>query len=193
MTSSRLDHFRGFEAYWSIAAEEPTAINGQWVKAPGHALFNRLKEIFGELPFIAEDLGVITREVDELREFFGMPGMRVLQFGFSDRGAHIYLPHRFVENTVVYTGTHDNNTTLGWWRDGATAEERENVADLSASHRARRRHRVGDDQGGGRVGGAICIFPLQDILHLGSEARMNTPSEAMGNWTWRYASGRAAS
>ena len=108
----RLDHFRGFEAFWSIAAEEETAINGHWVKAPGQELFQRLKDVFGELPFIAEDLGLITREVDELREHFGMPGMRVLQFGFSDRGSHLYLPHRFVSNTVAYTGTHDNNTTL---------------------------------------------------------------------------------
>ena len=185
----RLDHFRGFEAYWSIDAAEETAINGQWVKAPGHALFNRLKEIFGVLPFIAEDLGVITREVDELREFFGMPGMRILQFGFSARGAHIYLPHRFVENTVVYTGTHDNNTTLGWWRDGATELERAHVATYL--------HPIEHDgdivwtmiKCAAASVARICIFPLQDILHLGSEGRMNTPSEAKGNWTWRYASG----
>ena len=101
----RLDHFRGFEAYWSIAAEEETAINGQWVKAPGHELFQRLKEVFGDLPFVAEDLGLITKEVDELREHYGMPGMRILQFGFSDRGSHLYLPHRYVPNTVTYTGT----------------------------------------------------------------------------------------
>jgi len=184
----RLDHFRGFEAYWSIAAEEPTAIHGQWVKAPGHALFCRLRDIFGELPFVAEDLGVITREVDELREFFGMPGMRVLQFGFSDRGAHIYLPHRFVENTVVYTGTHDNNTTLGWWREGASAEERVHVATYL--------HPIEHDEdivwtmikAASASVAKTCIFPLQDILHLGSEARMNTPSEMSGNWTWRYAS-----
>ena len=183
----RLDHFRGFEAYWSIDAAEETAINGQWVKAPGHALFNRLKEIFGELPFIAEDLGVITREVDELREFFGMPGMRILQFGFGDRGGHIYLPHRFVENTVVYTGTHDNNTTLGWWRDDASPTERANVQTYL--------HRMEHD--GDIVWAMIkcaaasvattCIFPLQDILHLGSEGRMNTPAAAAGNWAWRYA------
>ena len=123
----RLDHFRGFEAYWSIAADEKTAVNGQWVKAPGYELFQRLKDVFGKLPIIAEDLGLITPEVDELRERFGMPGMRILQFGFSDRGAHLYLPHEFVPNTVVYTGTHDNNTMLGWWRDGATAVERTHV------------------------------------------------------------------
>jgi 4-alpha-glucanotransferase len=185
----RLDHFRGFEAYWSIPADEPTAIHGQWVKAPGQALFNRLKEIFGELPFIAEDLGLITKEVDELREFFGMPGMRILQFGFGDRGAHLYLPHRYVENTVVYTGTHDNNTTLGWWRDNTTAEERANVQTYL--------HPIEHDgdivwtmikAAAGSVA-RTSIVPLQDILHLGSEARMNTPSSPTGNWTWRFAPG----
>jgi 4-alpha-glucanotransferase len=182
----RLDHFRGFEAYWSIAAEEETAVNGQWVKAPGLELFQRLKDVFGELPFVAEDLGLITKEVDELREHFGMPGMRILQFGFSDRGAHLYLPHKFVPNTVVYTGTHDNNTTLGWWRNGATAEEREHVQTY-----------VGPVERDEEIVGAmmraaaasvaqLCIVPMQDILHLGSDARMNTPSEGAGNWTWRY-------
>src|SRR5277367_5381551 len=113
--SIRLDHFRGFEAYWSIPASETTAVHGQWVKAPGHELFQRLRDVFGTLPFVAEDLGLITPEVNELREHFGMPGMRILQFGFSDRISHVNLPHRYVHNTVVYTGTHDNNTTLGWW------------------------------------------------------------------------------
>jgi len=182
----RLDHFRGFEAYWSIAADEKTAVNGQWVKAPGLELFQRLKDIFGELPFIAEDLGLITPEVDELREHFGMPGMRILQFGFGDRGSHLYLPHKFVPNTVVYTGTHDNNTTLGWWRDGATEEERDHVQTYLRPI----------DQDGEIVWAMIraaagsvanlCIFPMQDILHLGSEARMNTPAAGAGNWTWRY-------
>jgi 4-alpha-glucanotransferase len=182
----RLDHFRGFEAYWSIAADEPTAVNGQWVKAPGHDLFQRLKDVFGELPFVAEDLGVITKEVDELREHYGMPGMRILQFGFSDRGAHLYLPHRYVPNTVTYTGTHDNNTTLGWWLDGASEAERINaqaylgpiddpIDIVWAMIRAAARS-VAD----------VCIFPLQDVLHLGSEARMNVPSAGAGNWTWRF-------
>ncbi|AEU35920.1 4-alpha-glucanotransferase [Granulicella mallensis] len=183
----RLDHFRGFEAYWSVAAEEETAINGQWVKAPGRPLFQRLKEIFGELPFIAEDLGLITPEVDELREYFGLPGMRILQFGFADRGGHLYLPHRYVPNTVVYTGTHDNNTTLGWWRDDASPVERENVQVYL--------HRIDHDgdivwamikAAAGSVA-TTCIFPLQDVLHLGSEARMNVPAAPNGNWTWRYA------
>jgi 4-alpha-glucanotransferase len=182
----RLDHFRGFEAYWSIPADEPTAINGQWVKAPGLELFQRLKDVFGELPFVAEDLGLITPEVDELREHFGMPGMRILQFGFSDRGAHLYLPHKFVPNTVTYTGTHDNNTTLGWWKDDASELERKHVAVY-----------LGEMKNDGDIVWAmmraaaasvanLCIFPLQDILHLGSEARMNTPAAGAGNWTWRY-------
>jgi 4-alpha-glucanotransferase len=179
----RLDHFRGFEAYWAIPAEDDTAINGKWVKAPGAALFSRLREALGELPFIAEDLGLITREVDELREQFGMPGMRILQFGFGDRGSHNYLPHRYVPNTVVYTGTHDNDTTLGWWEHGATAAEKASVAtylqpaagDIVWAMIRAAAASVAD----------LCLFPLQDILGLGSEARMNVPSQSENNWGWR--------
>jgi 4-alpha-glucanotransferase len=184
----RLDHFRGFEAYWSIAAEDETAIHGQWVKAPGYELFKRLKEVFGDLPFVAEDLGVITPEVDQLREHFEMPGMRILQFGFGGRGSHIYLPHRYVPNTVAYTGTHDNNTTLGWWRDDAGEQEREHVQ----SYLGPVRH--GDEivwtliRAAARSVANLCIFPMQDVLHFGSDGRMNTPSAAAGNWTWRYPS-----
>ncbi len=182
----RLDHFRGFEAFWSIAADEETAINGQWVKAPGQALFHRLREIFGDLPFIAEDLGLITPEVDDLREHFGMPGMRILQFGFADRGGHLYLPHRFVPNTVAYTGTHDNNTTLGWWQEDATEWERAGVQNYLQTI-----HHDGEIvwammRAAARSVADICIFPLQDVLHLGSEARMNKPAAGEGNWTWRY-------
>ena len=181
----RLDHFRGFEAFWSIAADEETAIHGQWVKAPGHALFSRLREVFGELPFVAEDLGVITPEVDELREHFGMPGMRILQFGFADRGGHLYLPHRFVPNSVAYTGTHDNNTTLGWWRDDATPVERSSaqayLGPLDESNVTSAMIRAA------AVSVAdTCVFPLQDILDLGTAARMNKPSGADGNWIWRF-------
>jgi 4-alpha-glucanotransferase len=181
----RLDHFRGFEAYWSIAVDEETAVNGYWVKAPGHELFNRLREVFGELPFVAEDLGLITPEVDDLRERFGMPGMRILQFGFGDRGAHLYLPHQYVPNTVAYTGTHDNNTTLGWWKDLGD-EERANVVAYVGP--------VKDDRDvvwalmriAARSVANLCIFPMQDVLTLGSEARMNTPAAGAGNWSWRY-------
>ena len=112
----RLDHFRGFEAYWAIPAAEETAVNGEWVKAPGLELFRALEAALGPLPLVAEDLGLITPEVDALRLELGLPGMKVLQFGFSNKGAHIHLPHRFTPATVAYTGTHDNNTTLGWWQ-----------------------------------------------------------------------------
>ena len=111
----RLDHFRGFEAYWAIPAEEETAVNGEWVKAPGLELFRALEAALGPLPLVAEDLGVITPEVDALRLELGMPGMKVLQFGFGDKGAHMHLPHQFTAGTVAYTGTHDNDTTQGWW------------------------------------------------------------------------------
>jgi len=135
---------------------------------------------------VAEDLGVITHEVDELREHFGMPGMRILQFGFSDRGAHIYLPHRFVTNTVVYTGTHDNNTTLGWWRDDATEAERTHVQSYLQTVRHEKQIVWAMIRAAARSVANLCIFPLQDVLHLGSEGRMNTPSAPAGNWTWRY-------
>jgi 4-alpha-glucanotransferase len=185
----RLDHFRGFEAYWSIAADEETAINGQWVKAPGHDLFQRLRDVFGDLPFVAEDLGLITKEVDELREHYGMPGMRILQFGFSDRGSHLYLPHRFVPNTVTYTGTHDNNTTLGWWIDDTGEHERVNAQTYIGpiDHPAEVVWAM--IRTAARSVANVCIFPLQDVLHLGSEARMNTPAAGAGNWTWRYNQG----
>ncbi len=187
--SIRLDHFRGFEAFWSIAADEETAVNGVWVKAPGSDLFHRLREVFGDLPFIAEDLGVITREVDELRERYGMPGMRILQFGFVDRGSHIYLPHRCVPNTVIYTGTHDNNTTLGWWLDDAQPIERTN-AQIYLGHIDHPGEIVwAMMRTAARSVADICIFPLQDVLHLGSEARMNVPAAGQGNWTWRFRPG----
>ncbi len=184
----RLDHFRGFEAYWSIPAHEETAVNGEWVKAPGPELFSRLREALGELPFVAEDLGMITPEVEALRAQFDLPGMRVLQFGFSDRGAHNYLPHRYDTNTVVYTGTHDNDTTAGWWRNGANANEIHAVRDYLGP--------IYSEAGEEDVVWAlirlaatsvadICIFPVQDILGLGSESRMNTPSEPANNWSWR--------
>lgn len=186
--SIRLDHFRGFEAFWSIAADEETAVNGVWVKAPGSDLFHRLREVFGELPFIAEDLGVITREVDELRERFGMPGMRILQFGFLDRSSHLYLPHRCVPNTVIYTGTHDNNTTLGWWLDDAQPIERTNALAYLGPIEHPAQIVWALIRTAARSVADICVFPMQDILHLGSEARMNVPAAGQGNWTWRYRS-----
>ena len=182
----RLDHFRGFEAFWSIAADEETAINGQWVKAPGQALFARLREVFGDLPFIAEDLGLITPEVDELREHFGMPGMRILQFGFAERGSHLYLPHRFLPNTVVYTGTHDNNTTLGWWQQDATPAERENARTYLGDIANDREVPWAMVRLAARSVANFAILPLQDVLVLGGEARMNNPAGGSLNWAWRF-------
>jgi 4-alpha-glucanotransferase len=179
----RLDHFRGFEAYWAIPAEEETAINGEWVKAPGAALFTRLREVLGELPFIAEDLGLITPEVDELRKQFEMPGMCILQFGFGNRSAHNYLPHKYVTNTVSYTGTHDNDTTRGWWENGANEVERAAVnAYLDPGPEGIVWPMI---RAAATSVADICLFPVQDVLNLGSEARMNTPSQPEANWSWR--------
>lgn len=179
----RLDHFRGFEAYWAIPAEHETAVDGAWVKAPGAGLFQRLRNELGELPFIAEDLGMITPEVDALREQFGFPGMRVLQFGFSGRGAHLHLPHRYVTNTVAYTGTHDNDTTRGWWETAATEAEKVAVqayVETDGSTVVWPLMRAAASSVAD-----ICLYPVQDILELGGEARMNTPSRPAGNWSWR--------
>ena len=182
----RLDHFRGFEAYWSIPADEETAINGEWIKAPGLDLFRTLETKLGALPLVAEDLGLITPEVDALRLELGLPGMRVLQFGFSDNGAHMHLPHQFPTGTVAYTGTHDNDTTHGWWK-GAGKDEHAAVEAL-----------VGHVHGCPawpliRAAAAsvaqMAVFPVQDLLELGSEARMNTPAVPQGNWSWRLPEG----
>ena len=178
----RLDHFRGFEAYWAIPAGEKTAVKGEWVKAPGLDLFRALEAALGPLPLIAEDLGLITPEVDALRLELGMPGMKVLQFGFSDKGAHTHLPHRYVPATVAYTGTHDNDTTQGWWRAASEAERK--AAEALAGP-------VGDRPVWPLIRAAessvaqIAVVPAQDLLELGSEARMNIPAISRGNWSWR--------
>jgi 4-alpha-glucanotransferase len=178
----RLDHFRGFEAYWSIPAEEETAVNGEWIKAPGLELFRALEAALGPLPLVAEDLGMITREVDALRLELGLPGMKVLQFGFSTKGAHIHLPHRFTTDTVAYTGTHDNDTTQGWWKTASKAERTSVEAYVGP---------VGNKpvwpliRASAASVAQLALVPAQDLLELGSEARMNTPSVAAGNWSWR--------
>ena len=182
----RLDHFRGFQQYWEIPANEPNAVRGRWVDGPKVDLFNKLRERLGELPFIAEDLGVITPDVAALREHLGIPGMKVLQFAFGDPGAHIYLPHKYDRTTVVYSGTHDNDTTLGWW-NSLGGQEREAV------------HAYFGDPSDGmnwamiraaqKSSANLSIVPLQDALGLGSEARMNTPSHPNGNWRWRFQRG----
>jgi 4-alpha-glucanotransferase len=182
----RLDHFRGFEAYWAIPADEETAVNGEWVKAPGLALFRALEAALGPLPLVAEDLGLITPEVDALRIEMGMPGMKVLQFGFDGWESHMHLPHLFTPGTVAYTGTHDNDTTQGWWRTATPAVRAAVEAYVGP---------VGERPVWPLIRATeasvaqLALFPAQDLLELGSEARMNTPSVAGGNWSWRAPEG----
>lgn len=180
----RLDHFRGFESYWEIPANEPTAVHGKWVPGPRDELFHALNASLGDLPFISEDLGLITPEVNALRERLQMPGMKVLQFGFGDPGAHIYLPQNFEPNCVVYTGTHDNDTTRGWWENSANKEEKRHALNYFGEssdgiHWAFIRAAFSSVS-------RLAIVPLQDVLGLSSEARMNTPSLSNGNWGWRF-------
>lgn len=179
----RLDHFRGFDQFWEIPAGDETAVNGRWVDGPRDDLFVKLREALGGLPFFAEDLGYITPEVHALRDRLQIPGMAVLQFGFGDEGAHMYLPHR-AAGKVMYTGTHDNDTVVGWWNSGAADHERCNAAAYVG--------RGDDGIHWSFIRTAICspaslsIVPLQDVLGLGSEARMNIPSQNGGNWRWRF-------
>ena len=181
----RIDHFRGFEAFWEIPAWEKTAVNGRWVKGPGEALFHALRNALGQLPIIAEDLGVITGEVEALRDQFGFPGMKILQFAFGSGAENPYLPHNHVRSCVVYTGTHDNDTTAGWF-DSLKAKEQKAV--LAYFDRDREEivwqlvkcalASVAD----------YAIIPMQDLLELPSSGRMNVPGVAGGNWSWRCGS-----
>jgi 4-alpha-glucanotransferase len=179
----RIDHFRGFESFWAIPVDEPTAINGRWVKAPGDELFTALKNHFGILPLVAEDLGVITAEVTRLRERFGLPGMKILQFAFDSDARNPYLPHNHEAKAVVYTGTHDNDTTLGWYRKLPPA--RVQYVDEYLGE-------TGDLMPWPLIRCALesvaqlAMIPMQDILMLGSEHRMNTPGTEQGNWVWRF-------
>jgi 4-alpha-glucanotransferase len=180
----RLDHFRGFSQFWEIPASEPTAIHGRWVDGPKDDLFVKLREALGGLPFFAEDLGYITPDVHALRKRLKIPGMAVLQFGFGDVGAHAHLPHTFTTEKVVYTGTHDNDTLLGWWESGATEYERPQVEAYLG--------RCEDGINWAMIRAAsnsvasLCVVPMQDALGLGSDARMNVPSRKLGNWRWRF-------
>jgi 4-alpha-glucanotransferase len=183
----RIDHFRGFESYWEIPADEPTAIHGRWAKGPADDLFHVLKRELGELPFIAEDLGMITEEVHQFRERLKIPGMRVLQFAFGDRGAHMYLPHRYDANTVVYTGTHDNDTTMGWWKTSAQPHEKRDAAAAFGAN-DQNVHWAFIRAAQTSVAN-LAVVPLQDVFGLDSSARMNTPSLSDGNWGWRYKQG----
>lgn len=179
----RIDHFRGFAEYWEVPAGETTAINGRWMPGPGAALFDAFKKVFPDLPVIAEDLGVITPDVAALRDRFELPGMRILQFAFAEDRSNHFLPHNYIANTVAYTGTHDNDTMIGWWNHASEQEKRfvgeyfereavdvpwDMMAALSAS-----------------VANTV-IFPIQDVLCLSGEHRMNYPGRPEGNWEWRF-------
>jgi 4-alpha-glucanotransferase len=185
----RIDHFRGFEAYWEVPAGQKTAVKGRWVKAPGRDLFRTIGKALGELPILAEDLGVITREVVALRDHFGFPGMKILQFAFDAKEAgglnatNSFLPHNHTFRSVVYTGTHDNDTTKGWYRE-RSAEEK----DLIRRYLARPDDDIVWDFIRLAMASPACyaIVPLQDVFNLDSDARTNTPSILGGNWAWRY-------
>ncbi len=179
----RVDHFRGFEAFWEIPASAENAVDGQWVKAPGEALFQRLQASFHPLPLVAEDLGIITSEVDALRKQFGLPGMKVLQFAFDGDGKNAYLPPHHEQDSVVYTGTHDNDTTLGWFQ-ALNSEQQAMVRGYLANSQEEmpwlliRFALMSVAQ--------LCMIPMQDWLGLDGRHRMNQPGTEVGNWAWRF-------
>jgi 4-alpha-glucanotransferase len=191
----RLDHFRGFEAYWEVPATETTAVNGRWVKGPGSALFRAAQHELGELPLVAENLGVITPEVEAIREEFGFPGMAILQFAFgTDPQATTFRPHNYPREVVAYTGTHDNDTTVGWWTSKGSGESTRSDEDIRRERDFAMRYLNTDGQEmhwtfiralEASVADTVLI-PMQDVLGLGSEARMNRPATLGGNWRWRY-------
>ena len=182
----RLDHFRGFHAYWEVPASCPTAIEGHWQAGPADALFRAIRAALGEVPFIAEDLGVITPGVRALRRRLRMPGMKVMQFGFGGDAGNIHLTHHYAPDTVVYTGTHDNNTTRGWFASLSACERAHALAYLNCGP---------ENVVWGMIRGALAsvaklaVLPLQDVLERDSDARMNQPSRPDGNWEWRFQEG----
>jgi len=180
----RIDHFRGLESYWSIPAAAATAASGSWQPAPGGALLERAREVFGRLDVVAEDLGVITPAVEALRDRFGLPGMRVAQFGFDGDARNPHLPHNWPRNTVAYTGTHDNDTTAGWYQSLDPAARAQLADYLGAGPQAVVAALVRAVLGSVAQ---LAIVPMQDLLELGSEARMNTPGTTSGNWAFRFA------
>jgi len=184
----RIDHFRGFEAFWKIPGDAKTAQNGKWTKAPGEKLFKSLKKHLGELPILAEDLGVITPPVEALRDQFGFPGMKVLQFAFGTKMETKFLPHNFIQNCVVYTGTHDNDTTRAYFEKEKLNKGKNDIYEHTQVYLNYFEDGILSELI--RVAYAsvanIVIIPLQDILKLGTEARMNFPSTTGGNWSWRF-------
>lgn len=184
----RIDHFRGFAAYWEVPAEAETAVTGRWVQGPGADFFRVLQHELGDdLPIVAEDLGDITQEVLDLRDEFGLPGMKVLQFGFGGRADNLFLPHNYTEPFVAYSGTHDNDTSRGWYESSSTPEERDHFRRYFATD--------GRDVAWTMIRGVfasvarVAVVPLQDLLQVGAEGRMNLPGRAEGNWQWRFHAG----
>ncbi len=185
----RLDHFRAFSAYWEVPASEATAMNGYWVDGPGADFFKKLKKEIPELPLVAEDLGDIDQPVRDLMEQFDLPGMRILQFAFGDNtGTNLYAPHNHLENSLVYTGTHDNNTVKGWYKK-AGRKEKQNLAQYTGRRLSPEKvHEVMIQMALSSVA-HIAVVPIQDYLGLGEEALMNRPSVAEGNWKWKLSNG----
>jgi 4-alpha-glucanotransferase len=191
----RIDHFRGFEAFWEVPAAEETAVNGRWVKGPGAQFFEAITQALGPLPIVAENLGVITPAVEALRHQFAYPGMSILQFAFgTDDQANSFLPHNYERDLVVYTGTHDNDTTIGWWESTGEADSTRTPEDVE-----REREHALDYLGADGTGmhwtliraalasvADTAIIPMQDLLGLGNEARMNLPGRESGNWSFRF-------
>ncbi len=180
----RIDHFRGFESYWEIKADAKTAIKGRWVKGPNEKLFYAVQNELGELPIIAEDLGIITPQVKRLRDMFNFPGMKILQFAFGSGNGNEYLPHNHIENCVIYTGTHDNDTIRGWYKH-ARPEEKHHLLRYLGMKRGRNIHWHLIQIAMASVADTV-IIPMQDFFGLGEEARMNIPSTEEGNWHWRF-------
>lgn len=189
----RLDHFRGFAAYWEVPGDAPTAESGRWVRGPGAALFQALTAALGPLPIVAENLGVITPDVEALRQQFGYPGMAILQFAFADESS-TFLPHRHERELVVYTGTHDNDTTLGWWEAVASDHDTRSAAEVlrEKAFACRYLDTNGDQMPWTLIRSALAsvadtaLIPMQDVLSLGSSARMNLPGRQDGNWGFRF-------
>jgi 4-alpha-glucanotransferase len=181
----RIDHFRGFAGYWEIPAGNPTAEQGRWVTGPGADFFNIVQANLGRLPILAEDLGVITPDVVALRDQFDLPGMKILQFAFSGPD-NLFLPHHYSQNCVVYTGTHDNDTTRGWYESAPQGEK-----DFARRYLGSPKSLTSDDFAWDLIRtawasvGIFALTPMQDLLNLGTEARMNYPSRLGGNWEWR--------
>jgi 4-alpha-glucanotransferase len=193
----RVDHFRGFAASWEVPGGDKTAVNGQWVNVPGKELFETLKRTFGDLPFWAEDLGVITPDVEELRDSFGFPGMRILQFAFGGDAKNHDLPHNYIPNSVAYTGTHDNDTTVGWFSSQAGTGSTRDDSQISREREFCLKYLNSD---GAEIHwdfiravwasvANTAIAPMQDLLGLGNEARMNLPASDSGNWFWQCREG----